>query len=110
MLETAGVVKNLQVLKFKCKLQVLTLSNNNITEEVVDEMTDVLINDNKIMFYVLLIGGNNLQTVAALKVAKTIKDYATGIQVLALCNNNISEQGKDEIAMIVSTTYLQLYL
>ena len=108
MLETAGAVNILQALKFKCKLQVLTLSNNNITEEVVDELTDVLINNN--MFYVLLIGGNNLQTMAALKIAKAIKDYATGMRVLALCDNNISEKGKDEIAKKFSTTSLQLYL
>ena len=36
---------------------------------------------------------------AALKIAKTIKDDATGMRVLALCDNNIStsEQGKGEI-------------
>ena len=53
MLETAGAVKILQALKHECKLQLLTLSNNNITEEVVDELTDVLVNNN--MFYILLI-------------------------------------------------------
>ena len=75
MLETVGVVKILQALKLNCKLQVLTLSNNNITEEVANDLTDVLIHNN--MFYILLIGGNNLQAMAALKIVKTVKDYAT---------------------------------
>ena len=45
----------------------LTLSNNNITEEVVDELTDVLVNNN--MFYILF---NYLQSMAALKIANAI--------------------------------------
>ena len=108
MLETVGVIKILQALKYKYKLQVLTLSNNNVTEEVVSDLTEVLINNS--MFCILLIGGNNLRTMAALKIAKTIKDYATGMRVLALCDNNIDEKGKDEIKMMLSTTYLQLHL
>ena len=86
----------------------LTLSNNNVTEEVVSDLTEVLIN--KSMFCILLIGGNNLRTMGAFKIAKTIKDYATGMRVLALCDNNIDEKGKDEIIMMFSTTYLQLHL
>ena len=108
MLETTGTVTILQALKYKCKLQVLTLSNNGITEEVVNDMTDVLINNN--MFYILLIGGNNLQTTAALKIARIVKNHTTAMEMLGLCNNNISEKGKDEIKTIFGTTYLQLYI
>ena len=108
MLGTVGVVKILQALKLKCKLQVLTLNNNNISEQVANDLTDVLFNNN--MFYILLIGGNNLQTTAALKIAKAVKDYAVGMRVLVLCDNNISEEGKDQIAMNFSTTYVQFYL
>ena len=109
MLETVGTIKILQALKLKSKLQVLTLSNNNITDEVIDDLTDVLVNNN--MFYILLIGGNDLQTAAVLKIAKIVKMFTPGIRVLDLCDNNVNRQGKDEIAMSFSTiTYLQLYV
>ena len=109
MLETVGTIKILQALKLKSKLQVLTLSNNNITDEVVDDLTDVLVNNN--MFYILLIGGNDLQTAAVVKIAKTVKMFTPGIRVLDLCDNNVNKQGEDEIAMSFSTiTYLQLYV
>ena len=109
LLETAGTIKILQALKFKSKLQVLTLSNNNVTDEVINDLTDVLVNNN--MFYILLIGGNNLQTTAVLKVAKTVKNFTAGMRVLDLSDNKVNEQGKDKITMSFSTTtYLQLYV
>ena len=107
LLGTAGAIKILQALKCKSKLQVLTLSNNNLTDDVVNDLTDVLINNN--MFYILLIGGNSLQTAAAVKIAETVKNSTAGMRVLDLSDNNVSEQGKDEITMCFSpTTYLQL--
>ena len=99
LLETAEI---LQALKFKSKLQVLTLSNNNVTDEAINDLTDVLVNNN--MFYILLIGGNNLQTTAVLKVAKTVKNFTAGMRVLDLSDNKVNEQGKDEITMSFSTT------
>ena len=108
-LETLGAVKILQALKCKCKLQILTLSNNNINEEVADDLTDVLINNN--MFYILLVGGNNLQTTATLKIANTVMNHNTSMQLLGICDNNISSHGKDEINRILSTaTQLRLYV
>ena len=87
----------------------LTLSNNNITDEIVNDLTDVLINNN--MFYILLIGGNSLQTATVVKIAKTVKNSTVGMRVLDLSDNNVNEQGKDEITKsFSSTTYLQLYV
>ena len=42
MLETEGAVKIFESLKHKSKLQVLTLSNNDITDEAIDELCLVL--------------------------------------------------------------------
>ena len=108
-LETTGAIKILQALKLNCKLQILTLSNNNIAEEVVSDLTDVLINN--YMFYILLIAGNNLQTSAILKIANVVKNHNTSMQVLDICDNNVSAHGKDEIKRIFSTaTQLRLYI
>ena len=101
MLESIGATRILQALKFKCKLQILTLSNNNITDVIVSDLTDVLVNNNT--FYVLLIGRNDLKTAGALKIAEVVKMYNTGMQLLDLCDNNVSAQGKDDIDMILST-------
>ena len=108
MLKTVGTIKILKALKCKCKLEILTLSNNNITEEVASYLTDVLINNNK--FYILLIGGNNLQTTATLKIANVVKNHNTGMQLLAVCDNNISARGKNEINKIFSTMQLKVYV
>lgn len=109
MLETTETIKILQASKFKCKLQILTLSNNNITEEIVNDLIDVLIHNS--MFYILLIGENNLQATAALKIANVVRHYNTSMQLLALCDNNVSAHGKDEINRIFSTaTHLRLYV
>ena len=63
------------------------------------------------MFYILLVGGNNLQITATLKIANTVKNHNTSMQLLGICDNNISSHGKDEINRILSTaTQLRLYV
>ena len=109
MLKSTGTIRILQALKFNRKLQILTLSNNGITSAIVSDLTDVLVNNN--MLYVLLISGNDLKTAASLKITETVKAYNTGMQLINLCDNNISSQGKHEIATILSAvTQLKLFV
>ena len=109
MLKSTGTIRILQALKFNRKLQILTLSNNKITDTIVGDLSDVLVNNNR--FYVLSIGGNDLKTAAALKIAKVVKAHNTGMQLLNLCDNNVSSQGKDEISVILSpVVHLKLFI
>ena len=104
MLGTEGKIKNFKSLKHKSKLQVLTLHNNNITDEAIDELCLVLAQNHRLQ--VLLLGGNKLLTTGAVRIAQIVKKDNTIMHLLALCENNISEQGKDEIDKIFADNKL----
>ena len=87
-------------LKHKSKLQVLTLSNNNIIDEVIGELCFVLARNPRLQ--VLLIGGNKLQTDGVITIAKVVKRENTIVNLLALCENDVSEQGKEQVKAMVS--------
>ena len=109
MLDTEGAIKIFESLKHKSKLQVLTLSNNNITDEAIDELCLVLAQNPRLQ--VLLLGGNKLQTDGVVKIAQVVKCENTIMRLLALCNNNISEQGKEEVDKLFSdNTFIHVYM
>ena len=100
MLGTIEAVKIFESLKHKSKLQVLTLSNNNITDEVIGELCFVLARNPRLQ--VLLIGGNKLQTDGVITIAGVVKCENTIMNLLALCENDVSEQGKEQVKMMFS--------
>ena len=100
MLGTRGAVKIFESLKQKSKLQVLTLSNNNITDEVIGELCFVLARNPRLQ--VLLISANKLQTDGVITIAKVVKCENTIMNLLALCENDVSEQGKEQVKAMVS--------
>jgi len=92
MLGTVGTVKIFESLKHKSKLQVLTLGNNNITDEAIDELC--LQNPR---LQVLLLGGNKLETAGVVKIVQAVKLDNTIMCLLVLCGNTVDEQVKGEI-------------
>ncbi|XP_065894211.1 ribonuclease inhibitor-like [Dysidea avara] len=109
MLETEGAIKIFESLKHKSKLQVLTLSNNDITDETIDELCLVLAQNPRLQ--VLLLGGNKLQTDGVVRIAQVVKRENTIMRLLVLCENNVSEQGKEEVEKICSdNTLIHIYI
>ena len=100
MLGTIGAVKILESLKQKSKLQVLTLSNNNITDEVIGELSFVLSRNPRLQ--VLLMGGNKLQTDGVITIAGVVKYENKIMHLLALCENEVSDQGREQVKMMFS--------
>ena len=99
-LETNGafeICNALSHIRF-CSLHVLTLSNNNINDEVTSQLIEVHNNNH---LYALLIGGNGLEC-GGLKIAQVIENDNTTMQLLDLSDNNISEQDKDKIKVVFS--------
>jgi len=108
MLGTEGAIKIFESLKHKSKLQVLTLSNNNITDEAIDELCLVLAQNPRLQ--VLLLGGNELQTAGAVRIAQVITHDNTIMHLLALCENSVDEQAKDDInKMFADNTLIHVY-
>ncbi|XP_065894099.1 leucine-rich repeat-containing protein 74B-like [Dysidea avara] len=109
MLETEAAIKIFESLKHKSKLQVLTLSNNNITDEAINELCLVLAQNPRLQ--VLLLGENKLQTDGVVRIAQVVKRDSTIMHILALCENNVSEQGKEKVIMMFSdNTLIHVYL
>ena len=109
MLGTEGAIKIFESLKHKSKLQVLTLNNNNITDEAINELCLVLTQNPRLQ--VLLLGGNELQTAGAVRIAQAIKYDNTIMRLLALCENSVDEQAKDEInKMFADNTLIHVYI
>ena len=106
--ESEGAIKVFESLKRKSKLQVLTLSNNNITDEAINELCLVLVQNPRLQ--VLLLSGNKLQTDGVVKIAQVVKRVNSIMRLLALCENNVSEQGKEEIKMtFTENTLIHVY-
>ena len=109
MLETEGAIKIFESLKHKSKLQVLTLSNNNITDEAIDELCLVLAQNPRLQ--VLLLGGNKLQTAGVVRIARAVIHESTVMRLLALCDNDFNEQGKEQVYMMFSdNTLVHVYI
>ena len=98
-LATTGAVKICQALKYTPILQVLALNNNNISTEAASIICNV-INTNSNLD-ILLLGGNNLQTTGVVQIADTIKNNNIILQLLSLSDNNVDEQDKDKIKVML---------
>ena len=106
-LETSGALEICNALSHINSLHVLTLSNNNISDEVTSQLIEVLNNNH---LYALLIGGNGLEC-GGLKIAQVIENDNIAMQLLDFSNNNISEQDKEKIKVVFSKRVnFQLYV
>ena len=108
-LETTGAVKVCQALKNIQILRVLSLNNNNITTEAASEICDVISTNTNLG--ILLLGGNDLQTTGVLQIADTIKNNILSMQLLSLSDNNVNNQVKEDIkVMLCDECHLKLYV
>ena len=98
-LETTGAVKVCQALKNIQILRVLSLNNNNITTEAASEICDVISTNTNLD--ILLLGGNDLQITGALQIADTVKNNNPTMQLLSLDDNNVNEQVKEDIKVML---------
>ena len=87
---TNGVIKICQTLKH---IQILSLYNNSITTEAASE----IFNDK----YISLLDGNDLQTSGVLQIADTVKNNNPTMQLLSLSDNNVDEQVKEDIKVML---------
>ena len=57
------------------------------------------------------LGGNNLQTAGAIKIARSLQN-TTALTTFSITNNNISDEAADDIAAVLShnTKLQELYL
>ena len=108
-LGTAGVIKISQALINILILQVLSLNNNNITTEAASEICNVI--NTNINLAILLLGGNDLQTNGVLQIADTVKNNNPTMQLLSLSDNNVDEQVKEDIkVMLCDQCDLELFI
>ena len=108
-LGTTGGVKVCQALKSNAILQTLSLNNNNITTEAASEICNVIITNTNLN--ILLLGGNDLQTSGVLQIADTVKNNNPTMQLLSLSDNNVDEQVKEDIkVMLCDQCDLELFI
>ena len=108
-LGTTGGVQIFQAVKNILILQVLSLNNNNITTEAASEICDVIIKNTNLD--ILLLGGNDLQTSGVLQIADTVKNNNPTMQLLSLSDNNVDEQVKEDIkVMLCDQCDLELFI
>ena len=98
-LETTGAGKVCRTLKNIQILRVLSLNNNNITIEAASEICNVISTNTNLD--ILLLGGNDLQTTGALQIADTVKNNNPTMQLLSLSDNNVNEQVKEDIKVML---------
>ena len=98
-LGATGVVKICQAVRSISTLQVLSLNNNNITTEAVSEICNVIKTNTNLD--ILLLGGNDLQTSGVLQIADTVKNNNPTMQLLSLSDNNVDEQVKEDIKVML---------
>ena len=80
-------------------LLLLDLTQNNISEEAADDIAMVLSHNTKLQ--AVRLGGNNLQSVGAIKIAKGLSNVEN-ISVFDLSKSIISKEAADYIANILS--------
>ena len=78
---------------------VLDMSNNNLSDELVDELTTVLANTAVLKEFNL--SHNNLSTSNAIKIFKRIKD-ASNLETINISHNMITDEAADDIATVLS--------
>ena len=94
------MVKITSILKNICSLQVLSLNKNCIGKEVANEICNVIITNTNLA--ILLLGGNDLQSSGVLQIADTVKNNNPTMQLLSLSDNNVDEQVKEDIKVMLN--------
>ena len=98
-LETTGAVKVCQALKSVPILHTLSLNDNNIATEAANEICNFICTNCNLE--ILLLGGNDLQTTGVLQIANTVKSNNPTMQLLSLSDNNVDEQVKEDIKVML---------
>ena len=98
-LKATGVIKICQVLKNLFTLQTLSLNSNNVTTEAASEICNVIKTNTNLE--ILLLGGNDLQTNGVLQIADIVKNNNPTMQLLSLSDNNVDEQVKEDIKVML---------
>ena len=97
MWATKEAITIADAIKYTITLQVLALSNNNISESAASAITDVL--RSNVSLKIVLIDNNNLQTSGVNLIVQTAKDI-TSLQVLDVSDNDVSKDEKENFKKI----------
>ena len=103
MLGTEGTIKIANALKCINSLQVLTLSNNKITESATDVLLNII--ENNISLKIVLISGNDLQATGINLIVQLVKTVTT-LQLLDVSDNNVSEEDKEKFKVVLANSYV----
>ena len=98
-LEATGTLEVCRALKSIHILEVLSLNNNNISTEAASEICNVICTNTNLT--ILLLGDNDLQTTGVQQIADTVKNNNLTMQLLSLSNNNVDEQIKEDIKVML---------
>ena len=90
-------------------LKTFVILSSEIGYEAADDIAVILSHNTKLQQ--LYLGGNNLQTAGAIKIARALQSTTT-LTIFGMGNNNISDEAADDIAVVLSnnTKLQQLYL
>ena len=102
-LGTTGVIKICQALKNTPLLQVLSFNSNKIKSEATNEICTVITTNTNLA--ILLLSDNDFQTSGILQIANTVKNENPNMQVLSLDDNNVDDQVKEEIKIMLCGQY-----
>ena len=79
-------------------LKMFNVANNNIGEGLADDIAIILSRNTKLQE--LYLGGNNLESAGAIKIAKALQNIST-LKVFDISNNTVGEEAADDIAAIL---------
>ena len=95
-LQSTGAIKIMKSLQNVTNLLTFSIPNNNIGEEAADDIATIL--SKNIKLQKVQLGGNNLRSVGAMKIAKSLHN----ITCLGISSNNICEKAAENIAAVLS--------
>ena len=98
-LQSGGAIKITKGLCNVSNLKIFSISNNKISAEAADSIATVL--SHNIHLQELYLGGNNLQSTGAIKIAKGLQNISN-ITIFSIYNNNLGEETVDNIMTILS--------
>ena len=98
-----GEIKILQIVSTLCELHIRL---NNVTEEMVNDIAAVILNNKSLR--TLDLGRNNIQAAGMAKIAKALQNVSFLFELL-INNNDITEEAADDIvAVILNNTRLRI--
>ena len=107
-LETTGAIKICQAIKNTSTLRVLSLNNNNIDTQAASEICIFITMSTNLE--ILLLGSNDLQTTGVLQIADTVKNINPTMQLLSLSNNNVDEQVREDVKVMLLQYEVELFI